>query len=174
MSTKKEWDEVLGAAGDNAKQHTGLKRTFKGRVPSQTGSDHPEEQTNITPRDPSKKGKFIESPRTVVIRGSAGAYERYIGTGAEPARANPDILGEADAMYSGSQPSTPQLLMGEAITHLQGRQKEAYLLTMREGKSFSEAAEVLGVSKSAIQGYMTRAAKFITQYCKNAIANGRV
>lgn len=71
-------------------------------------------------------------------------------------------------------PSTPQLLMGEAIEHLQGRQKETYFLTMREGKSLSEVAKILGISKSAAQIYKLRAIKFIELYCKEAIARGRV
>ena len=83
--------------------------------------------------------------------------------------ANPDSLPEVDAA-----PSTPQMLMGEAIAHLQGRQKECYLLTMREGKSFSEAAEILSIGKGRVQQYRERAIRFIEQYCKAAINGGRV
>jgi RNA polymerase sigma factor (sigma-70 family) len=84
--------------------------------------------------------------------------------------ANPDVLPEMEI----AGPSTPQLIMGEAIEHLQGRQREVYLLTMREGKSLAESAEVLGLSKGTAQKYKERAIKFIANWCKQAIAKGRV
>jgi DNA-directed RNA polymerase specialized sigma subunit len=84
--------------------------------------------------------------------------------------ANPDSLAERKPC----EPSTPQLLMGEAVEHLQGRQRECYLLTMREGKSFSETAEILGIGKGRVQQYRERAIKFIESYCKQAINRGRV
>lgn len=77
-------------------------------------------------------------------------------------------------MYAEGTPSTPQLLMGEAIMHLQGRQKEVYLLTMRDGKSLAEAAEVLGIEKGTAQRYRERAVKFLTVYCRAAVKAGRV
>lgn len=92
------------------------------------------------------------------------------GTPREHVQANPDVLPDAEA----ASPSTPQLLMGEAIEHLQGRQREVYILTMREGKSLSEAAEILGIEKGSVQKYKERAIKFLTQYCRNAMAKGRV
>lgn len=88
----------------------------------------------------------------------------------EEPQANPDILPETKIVA----PSTPQLLMGEAVEHLQGRQKEVYLLTMREGKSLSEAGEILGISKGTAQKYRDRAIRFISGYCHNAIGKGRV
>jgi DNA-directed RNA polymerase specialized sigma24 family protein len=88
----------------------------------------------------------------------------------EHPQANPDVLPETEI----AAPSTPQLLMGEAVMHLQGRQREVYLLTMREGKSLAEAAEVLGIEKGSAQKYKERAIKFIEGYCKEAMARGRV
>lgn len=88
----------------------------------------------------------------------------------EYSTANPDVLPEIKI----AAPSTPQLLMGEAVEHLQGRQRECYLLTMREGKSFSEAAEILGIGKGRVQQYRERAIKFITKWCEQAMAKGRV
>lgn len=85
-------------------------------------------------------------------------------------QANPDVLPETEI----ASPSTPQFLMGEAVNHLQGRQKEVYLLTMREGKSLAESAEVLGLSKGTAQKYRERAIKFIAGYCEEAIRKGRV
>lgn len=84
--------------------------------------------------------------------------------------ANPDVLPETEI----ASPSTPQLIMGEAISHLQGRQKEVYLLTMRESKSLAEAAEILGIEKGSAQKYKERAVKFIEGYCREAIKKGRV
>jgi len=84
--------------------------------------------------------------------------------------ANPDALAEMEI----ASPSTPQLLLGEAIQHLQGRQREVYLLTMREDKSLGEVAEILNISKSAAQVYKDRAIKFLVQYCRSAMAKGRV
>jgi DNA-directed RNA polymerase specialized sigma24 family protein len=88
----------------------------------------------------------------------------------EHPQANPDVLPEAQQ----TAPSTPQLLMGEAIDHLQGRQLEVYFLTMREDKSLAEAAEILGIEKGSAQKYKERAIKFISQYCKAAMDRGRV
>jgi DNA-directed RNA polymerase specialized sigma24 family protein len=87
-----------------------------------------------------------------------------------PALANPDILPKMEI----AAPSTPQLLMGEAVEHLQGRQREIYMLTMREDKSLAEAAEILNIEKGTAQKYKERAIKFIEGYCKAAIAKGRV
>lgn len=88
----------------------------------------------------------------------------------EDKRANPDVLPETEI----ASPSTPQLLLGEAISHLQGRQKECYLLVMREDKSLAEVAEVLGISKGSVQVYVDRAVKFLIQYCEDCIKKGRV
>lgn len=88
----------------------------------------------------------------------------------EHTQANPDVLPATEI----AGPSTPQLLMGEAIEHLQGRQREVYMLTMREDKSLAEAAEILGIEKGTAQRYKERAIKFIESYCKEAIAKGRV
>jgi DNA-directed RNA polymerase specialized sigma24 family protein len=92
------------------------------------------------------------------------------GVDSEPVLANPDSLPEIEIVA----PSTPQQLMGEAINHLQGRQRECYLLTMREGKSFFEAAKILNIGKGRVQQYRERAIKFIKQYCRAAIQKGRV
>jgi RNA polymerase sigma factor (sigma-70 family) len=91
-------------------------------------------------------------------------------TAREHPLANPDSLPEVES----TEPSTPQLLMGEAVEHLQGRQRECYLLTMREGKSFKEVAEILGIGKGRVQQYRERAIKFIEAYCLAAIKKGRV
>ena len=88
----------------------------------------------------------------------------------EHPQANPDMLLEGELAL----PSTPQLLMGEAIEHLQGRQREVYMLLMREGKTQEEAADILGIGRTAVQDYKRRAVKFITQYCQDAMARGRV
>lgn len=88
----------------------------------------------------------------------------------EDCRENPDLLSERPA----AEPSAPQLIMGEAIEHLQGRQREVYTLIMREGKSLAETGEILGITKSSAATYLERAIKFIAQYCKVAIKRGRV
>lgn len=101
--------------------------------------------------------------------------ERHARTGnnyerGEHPQANPDVLPETEI----AAPSTPQLIFGEAVEHLQGRQREVYILTMREGKSIAEVAEILGISKGTAQKYRERGIKFIQQYCQTAIAKGRV
>jgi|ERR1019366_9129704 DNA-binding CsgD family transcriptional regulator len=138
----------------------------------------------------SRERHFVKAQKLSEVPGSAGAYEQFLSSHpkqtqkgklgdrfdfvAEDVRANPDSLREDEAMYADSQPSTPQMLMGEAVAHLQGRQKECYILTLRDGKSFSEAAKVLGISKSAVEIYRNRAIKFISGYCEQAIKAGRV
>lgn len=122
-----------------------------------------------------QKVKEITSKRDF-SRGERSPYWDYMATrhtelkGVEFAQANPDVLPQTEI----AGPSTPQLILGEAITHLQGRQKEVYLLTMRESKSLAETAEVLGITKGSAQVYQKRAIKFLTQYCKAAIDRGRV
>lgn len=88
----------------------------------------------------------------------------------ERAEANPDVLPETEV----AAPSTPQLIFGEAVEHLQGRQHEVYMLLMRESKTYEEVSEILDITRGAIQTYEKRAIKFIEQYCKAAIAKGRV
>jgi DNA-directed RNA polymerase specialized sigma24 family protein len=116
-------------------------------------------------------GKWCEKHPTFHTSGKFGDRFDVVK---EDVRANPDSLEEDEAMYATSQPSTPQLLMGEAVQHLQGRQREVYLLTMREDKSLAEAAEILGIEKGSAQKYRERAIKFIEQYCHAAIQKGRV
>jgi DNA-directed RNA polymerase specialized sigma24 family protein len=68
----------------------------------------------------------------------------------------------------------PQSIMAEAIEHLQGRQKEVYILHMRLERSLGECAEILGITKSTAQIHKERAVRFIEQYCKLAIKKGRI
>jgi RNA polymerase sigma factor (sigma-70 family) len=88
----------------------------------------------------------------------------------EHPQANPDVLPETEI----AAPSTPQLILGEAIEHLQGRQREVYLLLMRESKTYEEVSEILNITRGAIQVYEKRAIKFLTNYCREAIKRGRV
>ena len=77
-------------------------------------------------------------------------------------------------MYSNSQVTKPQALMAEAVEHLQGLQRDCYMLTLRQGYSFTETAKLLRLTKSDVQGYQNRAVKFVTDYCHNAMLNGRL
>jgi len=122
-------------------------------------------------RKPKKQKDSVEQRRDIYI-GERSPYWDDVAThdGHENPLANPDVLPETEI----AAPSTPQLLMGEAVEHLQGRQREVYLLTMREGKSLAEAAEILGISKGTAQRYKERAIRFIESYCRQAIAKGRV
>jgi len=120
-----------------------------------------------------KKHIIVDVQKTQIIGGDENAYERYVDMSEdqrEDVRANPDSLPESFS----SAPSSPQLIMGEAIEHLQGRQREVYTLVMREGKSLAEAGHILGITKATAQDYRDRAIKFITAYCKQAINGGRV
>lgn len=64
--------------------------------------------------------------------------------------------------------------MGEAVEKLRGRQREVYFLTIRDGKSFEEAAEVLGIKAEEARKYQDEAVRFIEKYCKQAVAKGRI
>lgn len=86
---------------------------------------------------------------------------------------DPDFM-EKTIIQQDNSPSTPQLLMGEAILHLQGRQKEVYLSVMRDDLSLSETGELLGIGKSTVQVHLDRAIAFITQYCEAAMQKERV
>ncbi len=117
------------------------------------------------------------------IKGSPNSYAEYTeyhcprdedGEPIECTQANPDSLPEGTSYFGDPQPTRPQLLMGEAVEHLQGQQKAVYTLTMREDYSIAQAAKKLGISKSTAQGYRERAIKFLTKYCQNAIAKDEV
>lgn len=118
-----------------------------------------------------RKASPIEHQELKEQSGGVHSYERYVTThgGDEYAQANPDLLPEQD-----HSPSTPQLIMGEAITHLQGRQKEVYIAIMRDDKSMAETAELLDITKGSVQVYLDRAIEFITAYCKQALARERI
>ncbi len=70
--------------------------------------------------------------------------------------------------------ATPHRIMGEAIERLHGPRREVYFLTIRDGKSLAETAEVLGMSERLAKCYQDHAIKFVEGYCKQAIAKGRV
>lgn len=70
--------------------------------------------------------------------------------------------------------ATPRRIMGEAVEKLRGPEREVYFLTIRDGKSLDETAEVLGMSKRLAEAYQNRAIKFVEGYCKQAIAKGRL
>lgn len=99
-------------------------------------------------------------------------YSRGRGARGEPEdpRANPDVL----PAQENQGPSTPQLIFGEAVSRLAGRQREVYLLMMREGRSLSDAAKILSIEKTTAQKYVDRAVQFIEGYCKQAIKAGRI
>lgn len=118
-----------------------------------------------------------------VRKGSAGAYERYIDRNGtqkqmgrlgdkfdytkEPIAANLDLVSINESLFANSQMTKAQALLGEAVEHLQGLQRDVYMLTMRQGYSISEAAKLLNLkSKSDAQGYKDRAVKFVAQYCQ--------
>lgn len=77
-----------------------------------------------------------------------------------------DALPENAALYSGAEITRAQEILGEAIEHLQGRQREVYMLVMRDSLSYNEAAEILKLSKAAVQIYIERAKKFLIGYCR--------
>lgn len=118
-----------------------------------------------------KRRGLVDTQKLKERGGDAHSYERYTASveNTEDVLANPDCLADRD-----DRPTTPQQVMGEAIQHLQGRQREVYILVMREDKSMAETAEILDISKSTVQTYLDRAIGFITAYCKVAIDGGRV
>lgn len=116
--------------------------------------------------------KFVERHLLREKSGNEHSYETSLRGTHEDIRANPDSLIEGQYLWGDNPATRPQQLMAEAIDHLQGRQKEVYLLTMRSDRSLAEAGEILGITKAAVQNYKERAIKFITAYCKTAIAKG--
>jgi RNA polymerase sigma factor (sigma-70 family) len=120
---------------------------------------------------------FVKTHKTKVIKGNTGSYWDWANanpTGddeGEQTRANPDNLAESDSIYANQQPTKAQLLLGEAIEHLQGRQADVYQLTMRQGLSIAQAARQLNISKSTAQEHKEKAIKFLTQYCRTIVAH---
>lgn len=82
----------------------------------------------------------------------------------ESFRANPDNIAAEEQPAVG-----PRQIMYEAVEHLQGQQKEVYILLYREGLTMREAAAKLNVSVSTIQHYDNKAVNFIKQYCQQYI-----
>lgn len=143
-------------------------------------------------RTKTASGRSIATQYVKEISGTAGAYERWVDGHKGPrsrgnpkgklgdrfdfvhedVKANPDSLREDQGMYANDRLTRPQELMGEAVEHLQGRQREVYILLFRQGLSFSEVSKKLRISRSAVQIYKGRALAFVTQYCKRALARG--
>lgn len=116
-----------------------------------------------------KRRGVVDTQTLSDVSGDINSYETWISEHGETCQNNPDLLAEQS-----TKPSNPQLLMGEAIEHLQGRQREVYLLIMREGRTERDTAAILGISKTVVHTYITRAIKFITAYCKQGIDGGRI
>jgi DNA-directed RNA polymerase specialized sigma24 family protein len=118
-----------------------------------------------------KRRGLVERQKLNEISGNEHSYERYVAQSKneEVPLANPDLLPSTEAYIT-----TPQAIMAEAIEHLQGRQKEVYLLHMRCDKSLADIGSVLDISKGAAQTYLGRAVKFVEAYCHQAILRGRV
>lgn len=130
----------------------------------------------------AKRKSTIDWQKLRERAGSTGSYDRHIDDSSdkknaanktgEDYRANPDGLEDGAQLWGNSEITNPQRIMGEAIEHLQGRQKEVYYLIMREQMSEVEVAELMGITQQAVNTYKMRAIKFITTYCQNAIAKG--
>lgn len=164
---------VLGRVALGMSWHGPIRRTFfwiSMGIPLEVGqmSRHVRAQKTRVIKS-RKDASHTEQSQYWDDASNRGRKENGDGVDEHP-QANPDMLPE----MANTGPSTPQLLMGEAIEHLQGRQREVYILTMREDKSLAEAAEILGIEKGSAQKYKERAIKFIEGYCKAAIAKGRV
>lgn len=101
-------------------------------------------------------------------------WQRLRVVGPSTAQPIEEGLPEQEVIQLPSGPSEVQLIMGEAIALLKGRQKEVYLLTMRQGKSIADAAKILNIAKGAAQTYKLRAIKHISDYCQAAILRGEV
>lgn len=127
---------------------------------------------------------WIRKQKLKDVPGTEEAYQRYVEKGTnkplgklgnrfdfskESPQANPDLLTESQGMYADSQMSDAQRIMGDAIEHLQGRQRDVYMLTMRQGMSLREAAALLGIAKGTAQVYKDRAIKFITDFCRQKL-----
>lgn len=69
---------------------------------------------------------------------------------------------------------TPRKIMGEAVQRLKGPCREVYLMTVRDGKSIEDTAEVLSMSENLAKAYQDQAIKFVEGYCKQAITKGRL
>ena len=92
-------------------------------------------------------------------RGANGAIEFP-----EPPEANPDVLSEEEGIYSRqlSDEAVFRLdVIKEAMSQLSEQQQRILKLVGEQGRSFDEAATVLGVSKGTVQQQLNRARKKI-------------
>lgn len=126
----------------------------------------------VSRKNMTKKSKKINWQNLRETNGNSRSYENYVlrsrtsnGEPVEHSRANPDRLTESGDLWGHREMTRAQELMGEAVRHLQGRQKEVYWLTMRDGKSLSEVGKILNISKDTARDYKERAIKFIKAYC---------
>lgn len=121
-----------------------------------------------------------QSTRSIKKQGHSriSAYWDYVekhgriveGLHEELTRSNPDRLEHPEDCGL----SLAKSVFGSAVEHLQGRQKEVYILHMREDKSLAEVAAILDMTKSTAQVYLTRAIKFIGAYCRQAITKEQI
>lgn len=82
---------------------------------------------------------------------------------------NEENVNEKTVLFQDTYITDAQALMGDAVEHLQGRQRDVYILTMRQGYSNQEAADILRISRNTVKEYRERAIKFVTAFCQNGL-----
>lgn len=70
--------------------------------------------------------------------------------------------------------ATPHRIMGEAVAKLKGYHKEVYLLIVRDGKTPQDIAAIGELDEKQVVKLLDEAIKFVSTYCKQAIAKGRL
>lgn len=70
--------------------------------------------------------------------------------------------------------ATPHRIMGEAVAKLKGYHKEVYLLIVRDGKTTQEIAAIGEMDEKQVLKLLDEAVEFVSKYCRQAIAKGRI
>lgn len=102
---------------------------------------------------------------------SVDAYHSWVSLhgGRELPEANPDVLSDEEGInyFPSAGDSEEACLLEEVRQLFNPRELQAWNLVMRHGMSLSEAAELLKISKSAVQSYLKRAKLKFTQYMED-------
>lgn len=64
--------------------------------------------------------------------------------------------------------------MGEAVDKLQGYHKEVYLLIVRDGKTPQDVAAIGELNEEQVVKLRDEAIELVSEYCKQAMAKGRL
>lgn len=100
--------------------------------------------------------------------GTSGSYHDSDEGGSEPTHANPDTLVENGLEMHGErhEPAARKIFREAKRRSLTTKQAQAWKLVKEQERDVTEAAEILGVTKSTVSELLTKAEDRIRRYCE--------